>query len=130
MRRILPERVTAAADIDAAAVASGAPPQALAVALPEQSVLRPAHIVSPPNSAAVEIEAVPAAIQDRGANSTRTKAFFTSLGILLALLTALNVLIHFTSRKSQRQQLLARLDHLPPETELLFLGNSLVEAGC
>jgi len=49
---------------------------------------------------------------------------------VLALLTAFNALIHFTSRKSQRQQLLARLDHLPPQTDLLFLGNSLVEAGC
>jgi hypothetical protein len=53
-----------------------------------------------------------------------------ALVVSLAILTGLNVAIHFTSKKSQRQQLLATLDDLPAGTDTLFLGNSLVEAGC
>src|SRR5437870_2517591 len=54
---------------------------------------------------------------------------FRSFAMVLAILAGYNLLIHFTSRNSQRQHLLARLAAIPPETDCLFLGNSLVEAG-
>src|SRR5262249_8909965 len=41
-----------------------------------------------------------------------------------------NVAIHCAARKTQRRHLLATIDHLPPSTECIFLGNSLIEAGC
>jgi hypothetical protein len=56
--------------------------------------------------------------------------FIIALGVSLAILTGLNLAIHFTSKKSQRQKLLATIDDLPAGTDTLFLGNSLIEAGC
>ncbi|HEY3863524.1 MAG TPA: hypothetical protein VGO59_16730 [Verrucomicrobiae bacterium] len=58
------------------------------------------------------------------------RRFFISLGIGLAILAGCNVLIHLAARRTQRQHLLALLDNIPPATECLFLGNSLIEAGC
>jgi hypothetical protein len=59
-----------------------------------------------------------------------TRSFIVCLGTLIAVVLAYNGLIHFTSKNSQRRQLLAALDHIPANTDSLFLGNSLVEAGC
>jgi hypothetical protein len=58
------------------------------------------------------------------------KHLFIPLTIALIILAAYNVLIYFAARKTQRQHLLSVIDHLPPSTECLFLGNSLIEAGC
>jgi hypothetical protein len=58
------------------------------------------------------------------------KRLFIPLAIALVILGAYNVLIHFAAKKTQRQHLLATIDHLPPSTECLFLGNSLIQAGC
>src|SRR6516162_8718243 len=58
------------------------------------------------------------------------RRLFIPLGVVLAILFAYNILIHFAAKKTQRQHLLSVIDHLPPATECLFLGNSLIEAGC
>lgn len=57
------------------------------------------------------------------------KRLFIPLAMVLVILAAYNVLIHFAARKTQRQHLLSAIDHLPPSTQCLFLGNSLIEAG-
>jgi len=46
------------------------------------------------------------------------------------MLLVYNVAIRVTARNSQRHHMLAVLDQLPPSTDCIFLGNSLVEAGC
>src|SRR6266481_1541043 len=53
-----------------------------------------------------------------------------SLAICLAMLLIYNVAIRVTSKSSQRQHELTVLDQLSPSTDCIFLGNSLVEAGC
>jgi hypothetical protein len=58
------------------------------------------------------------------------RRFFISVGIALVILAAYNVLIFFAAKKTQHQHLLAAIDHLPASTDILFLGNSLIEAGC
>jgi hypothetical protein len=58
------------------------------------------------------------------------KRLFISVAIALVILVAYNVLIFMAAKKTQRQHLLAAIDHLPPATDCLFLGNSLIEAGC
>jgi hypothetical protein len=58
------------------------------------------------------------------------RRLFIPLGILMAILFTYNILIHFAAKKTQRQHLLSVIDHLSPSTECLFLGNSLIEAGC
>src|SRR5215469_8922859 len=57
------------------------------------------------------------------------KRLFIPLAMVLVILVAYNVLIYFAAKKTQRQHLLSAIDHLPPSTECLFLGNSLIEAG-
>src|SRR5215471_20742177 len=54
----------------------------------------------------------------------------TSTLVLLGVLVAYNLVIHVTARSSQRRHMLATLDTIPPTTDCVFLGNSLVEAGC
>ena len=63
------------------------------------------------------------------AGSVRTRLFLAA-AILLFLLLALNILIHRTARTSLRHQMLTRLESIPADTDCIFLGNSLVEAGC
>jgi hypothetical protein len=58
------------------------------------------------------------------------RRLFIPLVILMVILFTYNILIHFAAKKTQRQHLLSVIDHLPPSTECLFLGNSLIEAGC
>jgi hypothetical protein len=58
------------------------------------------------------------------------KRLFIPLAIALVILVAYNVLIAFAAKKTQRQHLLSAIDHLPATTDCLFLGNSLMEAGC
>jgi hypothetical protein len=58
------------------------------------------------------------------------KRLFIPIAIALVILVAYNVLIAFAAKKTQRRHLLRAIDHLPPETDCLFLGNSLIEAGC
>ena len=57
------------------------------------------------------------------------KRLFIPVAMVLAILAVYNVLIYFAARKTQRQHLLSAIDHLPPSTKCLFLGNSLMEAG-
>jgi hypothetical protein len=58
------------------------------------------------------------------------KRLFIPVAIALIILLAYNVLIAHAVKKTQRQHLLAAIDHLPSPTDCLFLGNSLIEAGC
>ncbi len=60
----------------------------------------------------------------------KRKRFFVALGVALALLVGYNAAISHTARTSQRQRALAALERVPANTECVFLGNSLVEAGC
>lgn len=46
------------------------------------------------------------------------------------MLLVYNVMIGLTAKSSQRHHMLTVLDQLPPSTDCIFLGNSLVEAGC
>lgn len=58
------------------------------------------------------------------------RRFFLALAVAIALLVGYNVVISHTARTSQRQRALAALEHVPADTACVFLGNSLVEAGC
>jgi hypothetical protein len=58
------------------------------------------------------------------------RRLFIPLGVVLVILFAYNILIHVGAKKTQRQHLLSVIDNLPPSTECIFLGNSLIEAGC
>src|SRR5947208_990827 len=60
----------------------------------------------------------------------RAASLFLALSMALSFMIAYNLLIHYTSRTSQRHQFLDALQHIPSDTDCLFLGNSLVEAGC
>src|SRR5258708_11160645 len=59
-----------------------------------------------------------------------TRSFLLCLGTLVSVLLLYNLLILHTAKNSQRRQLLAAIDRIPPDTDSLFLGNTLVEAGC
>jgi hypothetical protein len=58
------------------------------------------------------------------------KRLFVPLGILLLILICYNLLIHHTAKSTYRHHLLTSLSEIPLDTDFLFLGNSLVEAGC
>ncbi len=58
------------------------------------------------------------------------RRLFIPLAIALGILAVYNVAIHFAAKKTQRQHLLSIIDHLPASTQCIFLGNSLIEAGC
>jgi len=58
------------------------------------------------------------------------KRLFIALGVAVAILAGYNVLIARTAQTSQRQRMRATLEHLPTSVDVVFLGNSLVAAGC
>jgi hypothetical protein len=58
------------------------------------------------------------------------KRLFLPLGILLLILIGYNFLIHHTAKSTYRHHLLTSLSEIPIDADFLFLGNSLVEAGC
>jgi hypothetical protein len=58
------------------------------------------------------------------------KRFILPLAMLLLILLGYNVLIHHTAKSTYRHHLLTSLSEIPLDTDFLFLGNSLVEAGC
>lgn len=58
------------------------------------------------------------------------RRLFLSVAVALAIVAAYNVVILHTSRRSLRQRAKAAIENVPADTRILFLGNSLVEAGC
>jgi hypothetical protein len=60
----------------------------------------------------------------------KNRRLIIAVGTLVLVLLAYNVLIARAARTSQRQLMLNRLSAIPPQTDCIFLGNSLVEAGC
>lgn len=58
------------------------------------------------------------------------RRLFVPLAILLTILVAYNLLIRHTAKSTLRHHLLTSLSEIPLDTDFLFLGNSLVEAGC
>ncbi len=62
--------------------------------------------------------------------SAPNRRFLIALAFLLGLLVGYNILIWQAAGKSQHRKLLRALDSIPANTDCLFLGNSLVEAGC
>jgi len=58
------------------------------------------------------------------------RRLFIPIAIALFILLVYNILIAIAAKKTQRRHLLTVIDHLPPSTDCLFLGNSLIEAGC
>jgi hypothetical protein len=58
------------------------------------------------------------------------KRLFIPIAIALVILLAYNLAISHAAKKTQRQHLLGIIDSLLPSTDCLFLGNSLIEAGC
>jgi hypothetical protein len=58
------------------------------------------------------------------------RRLFIPCTILLLLLAAYNLIIHQTAKSTLRHHLLTSLSEIPLDTDFLFLGNSLVEAGC
>jgi hypothetical protein len=56
--------------------------------------------------------------------------FCVALGVALAILAGYNLAIARLAHTSQRQRALAAVEQVSPATECVFLGNSLVEAGC
>jgi hypothetical protein len=59
----------------------------------------------------------------------KTQRFLLALGVSLGVLLAYNAVIAKVAAKSHRQQALAALTHPPAGTTVVFLGNSLMEAG-
>jgi hypothetical protein len=81
----------------------------------------------------ITLNSSPASAQksaDVAAPNSRKRYLFIPLAIALLILTAYNILIFFAAKHTQRQHLLTTLDHLSPSTGCVFLGNSLIEAGC
>jgi hypothetical protein len=76
----------------------------------------------PPDSITVTRDEAPA--------TRPVKRLFIPLGILVFILLAYNVLIYHTAKSTYRHHLLTSLSEIQLDTDLLFLGNSLVEAGC
>src|SRR5215471_13378827 len=58
------------------------------------------------------------------------KRLFLISTVLLIMLVGYNVMVHLGARNNQRHQLLFSLATMPKHTDCIFLGNSLVEAGC
>lgn len=58
------------------------------------------------------------------------RALFIPVAIALMILAIYNILIFSAAKHTQRQHLLSVIDHLPSSTGCVFLGNSLIEAGC
>jgi hypothetical protein len=58
------------------------------------------------------------------------RRLFIPIAIALIFLVGYNVLVALAAKKTQRHELLSMIDHLSPSTDCLFLGNSLIEAGC
>jgi hypothetical protein len=56
--------------------------------------------------------------------------FFIPIAILVLVLVGYNLFIHHTAKSTYRHHLLTSLSEIPLDTDFLFLGNSLVEAGC
>jgi hypothetical protein len=59
-----------------------------------------------------------------------SRRLFLAAAVTLVMLLAYNVAILHTSRTSHRQRAKVAIENVPAETHTLFLGNSLVEAGC
>jgi hypothetical protein len=60
----------------------------------------------------------------------KAKQLFIAIGVAMAILAGYNGLIAHTARTSQRQRARATLERLPASAGVVFLGNSLVAAGC
>ena len=58
------------------------------------------------------------------------KRLFIPIAIALVILLVYNLAIAQAAKKTQRQHLLRAIENLPASTDCLFLGNSLMEAGC
>ncbi len=58
------------------------------------------------------------------------RRLFAPMAILLLVLVGYNFVIHRTAKSTLRHHLLTSLSEIPVDTDFLFLGNSLVEAGC
>jgi hypothetical protein len=58
------------------------------------------------------------------------RRLFVPMAILLLVLVGYNLIIHRTAKSTLRHHLLTSLSEIPLDTDFLFLGNSLVEAGC
>src|SRR4051812_6719700 len=78
----------------------------------------------PVSEAKAKLESVP----HSGIVSYRKRFLICAL-VALGILVSYNLLIHRIARSSQRRQLMAALERIPADTDCLFIGNSLVEAG-
>ena len=58
------------------------------------------------------------------------KKLWCSALVLLAVLVVVNIGLHYAAHGTQRGKLLARLRQVPLDADCLFVGNSLMEAGC
>src|SRR5437762_6619427 len=61
---------------------------------------------------------------------SRRKQLFIAIATLLVVLIVYNITILRNAARTQRGRLLARIQSMPLHTDCIFLGNSLVEAGC
>jgi len=57
-------------------------------------------------------------------------SLLASLAIAGMVILTINTVVHFGARKSLRRHLLHNLERVPASTDTVFIGNSLVEAGC
>jgi hypothetical protein len=67
---------------------------------------------------------------DETVSTQPVKRLFVPLGLLFLILVGYNLLIHHTAKSTYRHHLLTSLSEIPLDSDFLFLGNSLVEAGC
>jgi hypothetical protein len=60
----------------------------------------------------------------------KSRRLFLSIGVAVAMVAVFNLAILRSSRTSHRQRARAAIESVPATTQALFLGNSLMEAGC
>ena len=59
----------------------------------------------------------------------KPRRLLPSVAAALAVVVVFNLAVAAATQLTARRKFLARLDHIPPDTELLFVGNSLMEYG-
>src|SRR5882724_6976203 len=97
---------------------------------PATQLAEPIPVLDPNGLPGLETREPISKARDKTVSTQAVKRLFIPLGILLLLLVGYNLFIHRTARSTYRHHLLTSLSEIPLDTDFLFLGNSLVEAGC
>jgi hypothetical protein len=87
-------------------------------------------LVTPVFQSAIQPTTRPSDDADRTCLTGSVKRLVIPFAILLLIVVGYNFVIHRSAKSTYRHHLLTSLSQIPLDTDFLFLGNSLVEAGC